>query len=78
MTVVAVNRELRARGFWTVERPEPDLLGFLDLVALGTVADVVPLKGLNRAFVAKGCGAAPARQSGADRVDGHRAGRRPA
>ena len=35
-------------------RPEPDLLGWLDLVALGTVADVVPLKGLNRAFVAKG------------------------
>jgi len=54
MTVVAANRELRARGFWTTERPEPDLLGFLDLVALGTVADVVPLKGLNRAFVAKG------------------------
>src|SRR5262247_140493 len=54
MTVVAVNRELRRRGFWTPERPEPDLLGFLDLVALGTVADVVPLKGLNRAFVAKG------------------------
>ena len=54
MAVVAVNRELRARGFWTVERPKPDLLGFLDLVALGTVADVVPLKGLNRAFVAKG------------------------
>ena len=54
MTVVAANRELRARGFWTAERPEPDLLGFLDLVALGTVADVVPLKGLNRAFVAKG------------------------
>jgi len=54
MTVVAVNRELRGRGFWTPERPEPDLLGFLDLVALGTVADVVPLKGLNRAFVAKG------------------------
>jgi single-stranded-DNA-specific exonuclease len=54
MTVVAVNRELRRRGFWTSQRPEPDLLGFLDLVALGTVADVVPLKGLNRAFVAKG------------------------
>jgi single-stranded-DNA-specific exonuclease len=54
MTVVAVNRELRRRGFWTAWRPEPDLLGFLDLVALGTVADVVPLKGLNRAFVAKG------------------------
>src|SRR5262249_13027563 len=30
MTTVAVNRELRARGFWTAERPEPDLLGFLD------------------------------------------------
>jgi single-stranded-DNA-specific exonuclease len=54
MTVVAVNRELRARGFWTTERPEPDLLLFLDDVALGTVADVVPLIGLNRAFVAKG------------------------
>jgi single-stranded-DNA-specific exonuclease len=54
MTVVAVNRELRRRGFWTDARPEPDLLDLLDLVALGTVADVVPLKGLNRAFVAKG------------------------
>ncbi len=54
MTVVAVNRELRARGFWTATRPEPDLLGLLDLVALGTIADVVPLRGLNRAFVAKG------------------------
>ena len=54
MTVVAVNRELRARGFWTEARPEPDLLVFLDDVALGTVADVVPLIGLNRAFVAKG------------------------
>src|SRR5262249_665705 len=54
MTVVAVNRELRLRGFWTPERPEPDLLGYLDLVALGTIADVVPLTGLNRAFVAKG------------------------
>ena len=54
MTVVAVNRMLRVRGFWHVERPEPDLLGFLADVALGTVADVVPLTGLNRAFVAKG------------------------
>jgi single-stranded-DNA-specific exonuclease len=54
MTVVAVNRELRVRGFWTQERPEPDLLGLLDLVALGTIADVAPLTGLNRAFVAKG------------------------
>src|SRR5215210_5632168 len=54
LVVVAVNRVLRVRGFWTASRPEPDLLGLLDLVALGTVADVVPLKGLNRAFVAKG------------------------
>src|SRR5437016_10135517 len=54
MTVVALNRELRRRGFWSSQRTEPDLLGFLDFVALGTVADVVPLKGLNRAFVAKG------------------------
>src|SRR5262245_55380450 len=46
MTVVAFNRELRRRDFWTSERPEP--------VALGTVADGVPLKGLNRAFVGKG------------------------
>ena len=54
VTLVAVSRELRVRGFWTEARPEPDLLGMLDLVALGTVADVVPLTGLNRAFVAKG------------------------
>jgi single-stranded-DNA-specific exonuclease len=54
LTIVAVNRELRKRGFWNASRPEPDLLEFVDLVALGTVADVVPLKGLNRAFVAKG------------------------
>jgi single-stranded-DNA-specific exonuclease len=54
MTVVAVNRLLRSRGFWTGDRPEPDLLSFLDDVALGTVADVMALTGLNRAFVAKG------------------------
>ncbi|MBV8745064.1 MAG: single-stranded-DNA-specific exonuclease RecJ [Xanthobacteraceae bacterium] len=54
MTLVAVNRALRARGFWTEQRSEPDLLGLLNIVALGTVADVVPLRGLNRAFVAKG------------------------
>lgn len=54
--VVAVGlvRELRRRGWWQPARPEPDLLGMLDIVALGTVADVVPLIGLNRAFVTKG------------------------
>ncbi|MBI4275493.1 MAG: single-stranded-DNA-specific exonuclease RecJ [Rhizobiales bacterium] len=54
LTIVAVNRILRAGEFWSETRSEPDLLSFLDLVALGTVADVVPLTGLNRAFVAKG------------------------
>ena len=54
VTLVALTRELRQRGFWNATRAEPDLLSLLHLVALGTVADVVPLKGLNRAFVAKG------------------------
>ena len=54
LTLVAVSRELRQRNFWTGARAEPDLLSLLHLVALGTVADVVPLHGLNRAFVAKG------------------------
>ncbi|NNM74687.1 single-stranded-DNA-specific exonuclease RecJ [Enterovirga aerilata] len=53
MTLVALSRELRRRGFWQ-GRPEPDLLAALDLVALATVADVVPLIGLNRAFVRQG------------------------
>jgi single-stranded-DNA-specific exonuclease len=54
ITLVAVTRELRQRNFWSANRPELDLLSLLHLVALGTVADVVPLHGLNRAFVAKG------------------------
>jgi single-stranded-DNA-specific exonuclease len=54
LVLVALNRELRLRGYWNVTRPEPDLLDLTHLAALGTVADVVPLKGLNRAFVAKG------------------------
>jgi len=53
VVLVAVTRELRRRGFFG-SRAEPDLLSMLHLVALGTVADVVPLTGLNRAFVAKG------------------------
>jgi single-stranded-DNA-specific exonuclease len=44
---------LRARG-WFAARPEPDLFALLDLVALGTVADVAALHGLNRAMVAQG------------------------
>jgi single-stranded-DNA-specific exonuclease len=54
LTLVALTRELRRRDFFNDMRPVPDLLSLLHLVALGTVADVVPLAGLNRAFVAKG------------------------
>jgi single-stranded-DNA-specific exonuclease len=50
---VALVRTLRGRG-WFAQRAEPDLIGLLDLVALGTVADVAALHGLNRAFVAQG------------------------
>ncbi len=51
--IVAINRALRGAG-WYETRPEPDLAGWLDIVALGTVCDVVPLTGVNRAFVAQG------------------------
>jgi single-stranded-DNA-specific exonuclease len=53
LLVVALNRTLRARHHFA-SRAEPDLRAWLDLVALGTVCDVVPLTGLNRAFVAQG------------------------
>ena len=49
----ALLRLLRGRG-WFATRAEPKLIDLLDLVALGTVADVAQLKGLNRAFVAQG------------------------
>jgi single-stranded-DNA-specific exonuclease len=48
LVLVEANRQLRP------ERAPPDLMPLLDLVALATVADVVPLVGVNRAFVARG------------------------
>lgn len=54
LTLVALNRELRNRGYYQGDRQAPDLMAWLDLVALGTVCDVVPLTGLNRAFVLRG------------------------
>lgn len=54
LLVVAVNRLLRDRGWYNEARPEPNLLLWLDVVALGTVCDVVPLIGLNRALTAQG------------------------
>ncbi|SIN65772.1 exonuclease RecJ [Parasphingorhabdus marina DSM 22363] len=49
----AIIRTLRQRDYFR-DRPEPRLLELLDIVALGTVADVAQLRGLNRAFVAQG------------------------
>ena len=51
LALVQTAKVLRARMPGT---PQPDLLSLLDLVALGTVCDVVPLVGVNRAFVVKG------------------------
>jgi single-stranded-DNA-specific exonuclease len=59
---VALLRELRGRGFFEV-LAEPKLLDLLDLVALGTVADVARLKSLNRAFVTQGLRIMAARQN---------------
>ncbi|WP_417321669.1 single-stranded-DNA-specific exonuclease RecJ [Erythrobacter aureus] len=53
LLAIALVRTLRERGFFTA-RKEPDLLALLDVVALGTVADVAALHGLNRAFVSQG------------------------
>ena len=57
LAAVALLRELRRRGLCRARFPT--FCRFLDLVALGTVCDMVPLTGLNRAFVVKGPGRAP-------------------
>ncbi|USU14813.1 single-stranded-DNA-specific exonuclease RecJ [Paraburkholderia fungorum] len=52
--LLALRAELRRRGAFNDDFPEPRLDGLLDLVALGTVADVVKLDGNNRVLVAQG------------------------
>jgi single-stranded-DNA-specific exonuclease len=54
LLAVGINRALREAGWYGTGRPEPDLRQWLDLVALGTVCDVVPLTGVNRALVRQG------------------------
>jgi single-stranded-DNA-specific exonuclease len=53
LLLVATHQKLRAAGFFSGKQ-EPDLRWLLDCVALGTVCDVVPLRGANRAFVVQG------------------------
>jgi single-stranded-DNA-specific exonuclease len=62
LLAVALIRELRSRGVFE-EIAEPKTLDLLDLVALGTVADVARLKSLNRAFVSQGLRVMAARQN---------------
>ncbi len=52
--VATTNKVLRETGYYSDTRLEPNMLQWLELVALATVCDVVPLKGLNRAYVTQG------------------------
>ncbi len=55
LTIIAINRLLRQKNWYKNHNiTEPKLLRWLDIVALGTVCDVVPLRGVNRAFVSQG------------------------
>ena len=53
LLAVSITRSLRDKGYFK-STEEPDLLSLLDIVALGTICDVMTLKGLNRAFVKQG------------------------
>jgi single-stranded-DNA-specific exonuclease len=63
LLVVAVNRALREAWWYGEGHAEPDLRDWLDLVALGTVCDVVPLTGINRALVTQGLRVMAARRN---------------
>ena len=52
--ITALRKRLRERGWWNDARPEPNLVRYLDLVAIATVADIVPLTGENRVLVHQG------------------------
>ena len=52
--LIALRARLREQGFWNTGRPEPNLKQYCDLVAIGTIADVVPLTGINRILVKAG------------------------
>ncbi|MCM1001485.1 MAG: single-stranded-DNA-specific exonuclease RecJ [Wolbachia endosymbiont of Melophagus ovinus] len=62
LLIVALNKSLREQEFFT-NRKEPDLFDLLDLVALGTVCDVMQITGLNRAFVSQGLKVMSARKN---------------
>ncbi len=78
LLAIATARDLRARGYFA-GGPPPDLMGLLDLVALGTVADVAQLRGLNRAMVAQGLKVMARRENTglAALIDASRLGRSP-
>lgn len=78
LLAVATVRTLRRRGYFETRR-EPDLFALLDLVALGTVADVAALHGLNRALVAQGLKVMARRENigMAALIDASRLGRAP-
>ena len=54
LTLVSLNRELKKRNFFVDGKHQINLLNYMDMVALGTICDTMPLIDLNRAFVSTG------------------------